>query len=131
MGNEEKLLIAYKEQCVVCGEEVWTKHQRHYVTCSCGQLSLDGGRTWTCSIGEGINTSVYSDSPFEIIRMYEIRSGRGKDGRQPFRFVPISEMSDDWLHNAIEYTEGSDTPHHVYLLMEQQYRLDNNIVVKE
>jgi hypothetical protein len=129
--NEDKHLIAYKEQCVMCGEELWSKRRSDYVTCGCGQLSIDGGRVCPRRIGQSIDTSVYSDSPFELIRKYELRGGHGEDGRQPLKYIPIAEMSDNWLQNAILYTEGSDTPHHIYLLMEQQYRLDNNIVVKE
>lgn len=50
-----------------------------------------------------IELTVYSDDKFEIIRENFCRGGRGKDGRQPLTWVPLSKMSDAWLNNCIEY----------------------------
>ena len=47
--------------------------------------------------------SVYDNDPFEVIRQSFHRGGRGKDGKQPLTWVPISEMSDAWLQACIDY----------------------------
>jgi hypothetical protein len=47
--------------------------------------------------------SVYDNAPFEVIRQSFHRGGRGKDGKQPLTWVPISEMSDAWLQACIDY----------------------------
>lgn len=49
--------------------------------------------------------TVYSDAPFEAIRESFHRGGRGKDGRQPLTWVPMSKMSDSWLLACIQYNE--------------------------
>lgn len=49
--------------------------------------------------------TVYEDAPFEVIRENFHRGGRGKDGRQPLTWVPMSEMSDAWLKACIIYNE--------------------------
>ena len=49
--------------------------------------------------------TIYSDAPFEVIRENFHRGGRGKDGRQPLTWVPMSKMSDEWLLACITYNE--------------------------
>ena len=49
--------------------------------------------------------TIYSDSPFETIRENFHRGGRGKDGTEPLTWVPMSEMSDEWLLACIKYNE--------------------------
>lgn len=36
-----------KAKCLICGEVIESKHVHDYVTCSCGNLSVDGG-SWYC-----------------------------------------------------------------------------------
>ncbi len=133
MGDEEPTLVANKGICTNCNEEVWSKHRRHYVTCGCGQLSLDGGNGgfgWTR--GKYKDSSVWSDAPFEIIRKHELRGGRGVDGRQPLTWVPICDMSDSWLAATVVYMKERKQAygrHYNNLLKEVEYREENNIVV--
>ena len=47
--------------------------------------------------------TIWSDSPFEIIRENYCRGGRGKNGDQPLTWVPLAKMSDAWLKAAINY----------------------------
>jgi hypothetical protein len=35
-----------KAQCLLCGEIIESKFTHDYVTCSCGNLSVDGGRSY-------------------------------------------------------------------------------------
>lgn len=35
-------------KCLLCGETIRSKNQRDYRSCSCGNLSVDGG-SWHCS----------------------------------------------------------------------------------
>lgn len=42
--NDEVKLIANKRVCSSCNDEIWSKHEHDHVTCSCGQLHIDGGR---------------------------------------------------------------------------------------
>ena len=78
--------------------------------------------------------SIYSDSPFEIIRENFYRGGRGKDGKQPLTFTPICEMNDAWLQAAIAYNTdygmGTSVMNRIYA-REQEYRKQNNITIDD
>lgn len=82
--NDEPKLIANKRVCSSCNDEIWSKHRNDYVTCSCGQLHIDGGREgYSWQRGEGINTSVWSDAPFEVIRRHVLRGVEVRMGTNP------------------------------------------------
>ena len=49
--------------------------------------------------------TIYEDAPFEVIREHFHRGGRGKDGRQPLTWVPMSKMNNAWLEACISYNE--------------------------
>lgn len=35
-----------RAKCLVCGDVIESKHRHDFVTCSCGNLSLDGGNDY-------------------------------------------------------------------------------------
>lgn len=47
--------------------------------------------------------SLYSNDNIEDIRKVYCRGGRGKDGMQPLKWVPLCEMSNLWIENCIKY----------------------------
>lgn len=78
--------------------------------------------------------SVYSDAPFEVVRESFHRGGRGKDGKQPLTWVPMSEMSDSWLENCITYNNERNMDMSFANMMYQKeldYRKENNISIPE
>lgn len=77
--------------------------------------------------------SVYDDSPFETIREVLYRGGRGKDGKQPLKYVALNEMSNSWLENVIIYEEEfrPDNKFLKYYKQELEYRKENNITIEE
>lgn len=78
--------------------------------------------------------TIYSDAPFEAIREYYCRGGRGKDGTQPLTWVPMNQMNDDWLAACIVYNEerglGESFANKMYK-KEQEYRKENGITIPE
>ena len=134
MSYDEPKLIVNKRVCSSCNDEIWSKHRHDYVTCSCGACFLDGGSDYSRWEGASTNTSIWSNAPFEVIRQHVQRGGRGPNGDQPLTWVPIAEMSDDWLSNTLDYMklrnlETSD--HYYYLEMEEKYREENGICVAD
>jgi len=77
--------------------------------------------------------SVYDDSPYEEIRNVLYRGGRGKDGRQPLKYVALNEMSNDWVESVIVYEElvRPDNRYLKYYRQEVEYRKKNNILIKD
>lgn len=39
-----EVITANKAQCLLCGEIIESKHGHDFRTCTCGNLSVDGGR---------------------------------------------------------------------------------------
>ena len=78
--------------------------------------------------------SIYSDSPFEVIRQNYYRGSRGKNGDQSFTWTPMNEMSNQWLKNCIEYNTQlfrKDCFANKMYRKELQYRRDNNIFIED
>ena len=44
---------------------------------------VDGGTDYLRRGGKYVDMTIYSDDPFEVIRRFLCRGGRGKDGDQP------------------------------------------------
>ena len=73
--------------------------------------------------------SIYDDSPFEDIRRYVERGGRGKDGKQPLKYVVLKDIGNEWLQAIIEYEE-EHRPNNRYLKLyklEVTYRKNEKI----
>ena len=92
---------------------ILTSHHRHdYVThtdINGETYMLDGGNDYqrTSVNKESFkDLSIWSDAPYEIIRENFHRGGRGKNGDEPLEWVPLSEMSDEWVKNCIEYNDN-------------------------
>lgn len=79
-----------------------------------------------------VELSLYEDTSFEEIRKYYSRGGRGKDGNEPLKYVPLCEMGNEWLENCISYnnkiTSSDCFPNKMYR-KELEYRKTNNIKI--
>lgn len=100
------------------------------------EYMLDGGTDYQrCIIHEDApfkNLSLYEDDDFELIRQKVKRGGRGINGDEPLTWTPICEMNDGWLEAAIKYNEErglGDSIHNKLYKMEQEYRINNHIIV--
>ena len=40
------MIISNKAKCLKCNEIIESKHRHDYVTCSCGNLAVDGGKDY-------------------------------------------------------------------------------------
>lgn len=80
------------------------------------------------------NLSVYSNAPFKKIRESFYRGGRGKDGTEPLKWVPMCEMNDEWVKACIEYNEdlgmGDSLANELYK-KELAYRKKHKIKITE
>jgi hypothetical protein len=78
--------------------------------------------------------TIYEDSPYEVVRENFHRGGRGKDGRQPLTWVPMSKMSNSWLKACIIYNEerglGDSGANKLYQ-KELEYRKEKGISIED
>lgn len=68
--------------------------------------------------------SLYDDAPFEVLREFIHRGGRGKSGDEPLKYVKLSEVDDEWLQAIIDYEEDH-RPNNKFLkyyLAEKEFR---------
>ncbi|HSH51209.1 MAG TPA: hypothetical protein VK982_05755 [Bacteroidales bacterium] len=103
---------------------------KEYVNEDGSYSSVDGGLDYLRRGGKYTEMSVYSDDPFEVIRRFVCRGGRGKEGKEPLTYVPLFRMSDEWLKATIEYIEN-DNIYKEYYEKELEYRKENNVTIKE
>jgi hypothetical protein len=75
--------------------------------------------------------SVYETDPHEVIRDALHWGTRGKDGKQPVEFKPISSLSNKHIH-AIILTQ-TQVPDHIgnAFVNEEFYRRDNGICIED
>ena len=77
--------------------------------------------------------SVYSSDPYEVIRRFLCRGGRGKESKDHLTWTPLFRINDGWLNALIDFEENRN-PDNIYLeyyKKELQYRLKNNIKIEE
>lgn len=106
----EKQLIYNSVTCLECGETLVSRHVHDYKTCSCEQGTMvDGGLEYIkfgCKDLSKVQTNyIYDDAPFEVIREYLYRGGRGVNGDEPLKYVVLKDIDDSWLDAIIVYEE--------------------------
>lgn len=72
-------LIRNAVRCLQCGDVIESKHTHDYVSCSCGNIALDGGPSYARLAGRGL-----ADASYEPLHQYE--DGRVTAGHQ---FIPF------------------------------------------
>ena len=65
---------------------------------------VDGGADWYGRRG-GVYTemTVYDDDPFEVIRRFVCRGGRGPKSDQRLTWTPLFRINDKWLFSLLTY----------------------------
>ena len=99
---------------------------------------VDGGHDYLRRIVQEeapyIEMTIYEDDSFEVIRENFHRGGRGKDGTQPLTWVPMCEMSDEWLRACIVYNDdrglGDSFANQMYE-KELEYRKEKGIFIAD
>lgn len=94
---------------------------------------IDGGTNYLRRGGKYTEMSIYSNDPYEVIRRFLCRGGRGPKSDQHLTWTPLFRINDSWLENLIKY-EQANPEYNVYLeyyKKELEYRKQNNITIKE
>lgn len=85
-------------------------------------------------LGATVTETLYHDDDFEEIRKYHCRGGRGKDRRGPLKWVPLAEMSNEWLKATIEHNHSLGYKENLTTKLyekELEYRKINGIFVDD
>ena len=128
-------IICNRILCNTCKDVITSYSHYNFVTCRCGMVSVDGGRSYLRRCGSGyLDLSVSVDAPFEEIRWNLYRGGRGKDGKSKIIYIPLAEVSDEYLDNILAFQKSIGyelSLDGVLQRYEKHYRMINNITVKE
>lgn len=125
----KKQLINNSVKCLNCEEVLSSYHRHDYKTCSCeNETMVDGGLNYGRYGGKKLHlvetNYLYDDASFEVIREHIYRGGRGIDGKQPLKYVKLSEVDDKWLGAIIDYEEQyrPNNPHLKWYNLENEFR---------
>lgn len=133
-SKKERQIVYNSVLCLACGDVLVSYHRHDYKTCGCdNQTMVDGGTAYLRYGGKDmtklVSTPVFLDEPFEKVRHYATRGARGKDGKQPLTWIPISQLTNDHLQAILEYG-GADW--HLNLISQEiAYRKLHNIVIED
>lgn len=54
-------IVTNKLQCHKCADIIESKHGHNFVSCSCGNIAVDGGKNYLRRVGNGISDRSYTD----------------------------------------------------------------------
>lgn len=64
--DKQRTIIINRAKCKLCGDIITSEHRHHFVTCSCGEITVDGGTDYLKRSARHpenlIEMSVFSDS---------------------------------------------------------------------
>jgi len=107
---------------------------KEYVDANGKTYMVDGGLSYQrrSAHGDEIDDSLYlHEDEFAVIREQVTWGTYGKNGDQPLRYVPVSEMSNEHIHAVLDI-QGRIHPNlREVLMMEREYRIENMIEVRD
>jgi hypothetical protein len=131
--REKAHMVLNRVQCNLCGDIITSYTNHDFVTCSCTTVSVDGGlgmaRTLFKEKSDYSDLRVYSDEPFEKVRKYAYRGGRGKSGKEPLKQITLCDMTNNHLKAVIEY--GGPKWHISLMHKELAYRAAKGIYIPD
>ena len=107
---------------------------KEYVDANGKTYMVDGGLSYQrrSANGDEVDDSLYLyEDEFTVIREQVTWGTYGKNGDQPLRYVPVSEMSNDHIQAVLDI-QGRIHPNiREVLVMEREYRIENMIEVRD
>lgn len=107
---------------------------KEYVDANGKTYMIDGGLSYQrrSANGDEVDDSLFLyEDEFAVIRDEVTWGTYGKNGDQPLRYVPVSEMSNDHIQAVLDL-QGRIHPNiREVLIMEREYRIENMIEVRD
>lgn len=121
-------------QCKACKKVLVSYSQHDYKTCGCPQDTMvDGGTAYARFGGVDMDKvkslCVYLDEDFTKVRDYAHWGNRGKDGKQPLTYLPLSQMTNNHLIALLDY--GIINWYKQLVEQELDYRKEHGIVIAD
>lgn len=123
----DSIILRNSAKCLSCGDTIESTHRHDYVTCSCGNLSVDGGKAYIKRMYNSSyeDTSIQSDD-LNVIREYFTWGTYGPNGDQPKYYIKLKDMTTEHIEAILETQQHiKGTYVEEVLKLELQYRKDN------
>jgi hypothetical protein len=126
----EKRLILNQVKCNICNDIITSKHRHDYVSCTCGNLHIDGGLDYakrSFKTPDFTDMSIYADEgDISNIRNYFTWASYGKNGDEPKHYILLRELTTGHI-KAILLTQKHVLGTYVenILRMELEFRNDS------
>lgn len=96
-------LVANRVQCLVCNDIIESRHRHDFVTCSCGAVSVDGGKDYQRVLGyTWQDMSVTTEDPFEVQREVFTWKSYGKSGKEEPKIIPLKDLDTNHIRNILD-----------------------------
>lgn len=123
-----KNLVYNAVLCLDCGTRIISRHVHDYKTCGCpNEAMVDGGleyeRYGAKDMNRILKETMYDTDNYEMVRLYAARGTRGKDGKEPLKWIHLYDMDDEHLQAVIDYyPDGTNNAHLNLIKKEIEYR---------
>jgi len=133
---KKQILLRNKAMCDNCHEVIESKSRHDYISCSCGNLAVDGGLSYTKrNFGERGYTelSFYADEDDIVtIRNHFVWGSYGKNFDEPLHYILLKDLSNKHLIAILEtQRQIRGTYIEDVMKLEVAFRTENNIQVKD
>lgn len=123
----KKILLINKAMCDNCHKVVRSVHTHDYVSCKCGNLSVDGGLSY-CKRSYGpsgyTELSYYVDEDdITTIREFFSWSSYGKSGKEPRKEIALKHLEDEHIRAILDtqwHIKGTQVEK--FFMLELEYR---------
>jgi hypothetical protein len=105
------MLIKNSIICKNCFTQIISRHGHDYVTCKCGEVSLDGGLNYQKIRAEKdgyIDATICSNDSHEKIRVNFEWGSYGKGGDQPLQIYKLCDMNQAHIGAILETQKLTD-----------------------
>lgn len=98
-------IVLNQVKCLKCNKVITSRFRHDYQECGCDNHTMvDGGLAYSRRGGADMDLiqdqSVYLDDDYELVRKSFCRGSRGITGREPLKWVPLCEMSVDYINEV-------------------------------
>lgn len=107
------MLVSNKIKCNKCGDVIESEYTHDFKYCKCESCAVDGGLDYARRLGTDFtDLSVYSeDISFNELRTTLKWGTRGKDGKQPLKYVLLCNLETEHIQAILDtqqHIKGTD-----------------------
>ena len=128
----KQIIVRNSVLCLICNDHIVSESSHDFVTCKCGKVSTDGGRLYQRIIGNPddykITTISIQDTEesfkenHELLRVELTWGTYGKEGKDKYKTVKISELTTDHIEAILLTQNLIDSIIKKALINELKYR---------